>query len=317
MILKKQVAVTLERESFGLRVKKDFVRNKWLYLMLVPVVIFFLVFSYVPMYGAIIAFKNYTVGKGIMGSDWVGFKWFTQFFTSYQFPRLLKNTLLLSFENILWGFPMPILFALLINEIRSNFFKRTVQTVTYLPHFISMVVVCGLIRLGVAKEGFVTSFLSLFGVENTNLLANPMYFRPIYIISGIWQGVGWGTIIYLSALTAIDPELYEAARIDGAGRLRQTLHITLPGILPTIVIMLILRIGQLMGIGYEKVMLLDSPIIREQSDIISTYVYRVGLLEGGQYSYTTAIGLFNSAVNLILLLTANRVSNKLTDQGLW
>ena len=317
MILKKQSTMTLGRESFGLRVKRDFARNKWLYLMLVPVVIFFLVFCYVPMYGAIIAFKNYTVGKGIMGSDWVGLKWFAQFLTSYQFPRLLKNTLLLSFENIVWGFPMPIIFALLINEIRGNFFKRTVQTITYLPHFISMVVVCSLIRLGVAQDGFITSFLSLFGVENTNLLANPKFFRTIYVVSGIWQEVGWGTIIYLSALTAIDPGLYEAATIDGAGRWKQTLHITLPGILPTVVIMLILRIGQLMGIGYEKVMLLDSPIIREQSDIISTYVYRVGLLEGGQYSYTTAIGLFNSVVNLILLLTANRVSNKLTGQGLW
>ena len=267
MILKKQSTMTLGRESFGLRVKRDFARNKWLYLMLVPVVIFFLVFCYVPMYGAIIAFKNYTVGKGIMGSDWVGLKWFAQFFASYQFPRLLKNTLLLSFENIIWGFPMPIIFALFINEIRNNFFKRTVQTITYLPHFISMVVVCSLIRLGVAQDGFITSFLSLFGVENTNLLANPKFFRTIYVVSGIWQEVGWGTIIYLSALTAIDPGLYEAATIDGAGRWKQTLHITLPGILPTIVIMLILRIGQLMGIGYEKVMLLDSPIIREQSDI--------------------------------------------------
>lgn len=317
MILKKQSVVTLGKESFGLRVRRDFTRNKWLYLMLVPVVVFFIVFCYVPMYGAIIAFKNYTVGKGIMGSDWVGLKWFTQFFTSYQFPRLLKNTLLLSFENIVWGFPMPIIFALLINEIRGNFFKRTIQTVTYLPHFISMVVVCSLIRLGVAQDGFITSVLSLFGVENVNLLANPKYFRTIYVASDIWQEVGWGTIIYLSALTSIDPGLYEAATIDGAGRWKQTLHITLPGILPTVVIMLILRVGQLMGIGYEKVMLLDSPIIREQSDIISTYVYRVGLLEGGQYSYTTAIGLFNSVVNLILLLTANRVSNKLTGQGLW
>ena len=269
------------------------------------------------MYGAIIAFKNYNVAKGIIGSDWAGFKWFTQFFTSYQFPRLMKNTLLLSFQNIIWGFPMPIIFALLINEIRNNFFKRTVQTITYLPHFISMVVVCSLIRIAVAEGGFVTSFLAMFGVENTNLLARPENFRTIYIVSGIWQEVGWGTIIYLSALTAIDPSLYEAARIDGAGKWRQTLHITIPGILPTIVIMLILRIGQLMGIGYEKVMLLESPIIRETSDIISTYVYRVGLLEGGQYSYTTAIGLFNSLINVILLVTANRVSNKLSGQGLW
>lgn len=317
MKIKRYSTVTLKRSGFGDRVKRDFIRNKWIYLMLVPVILYFAVFCYVPMYGAIIAFKNYNVAKGIIGSDWAGFKWFTQFFTSYQFPRLMKNTLLLSFQNIIWGFPMPIIFALLINEIRNNFFKRTVQTITYLPHFISMVVVCSLIRIAVAEGGFVTSFLAMFGVENTNLLARPENFRTIYIVSGIWQEVGWGTIIYLSALTAIDPSLYEAARIDGAGKWRQTLHITIPGILPTIVIMLILRIGQLMGIGYEKVMLLESTIIRETSDIISTYVYRVGLLEGGQYSYTTAIGLFNSLINVILLVTANRVSNKLSGQGLW
>jgi len=309
--------MTIKKNSFSVRAKKDFKKNKYVYFMAIPVMLFFVVFCYLPMYGAIIAFKDYNMVDGFLGSPWVGLYWFKKFFTDYTFLRILKNTLILSLESILWGFPAPILLALLLNELRCEKYKRCVQTVVYLPHFISVVVICGLIKDFVARDGVITLLLTQFGVENSNLLSYPEYFRTIYVSSGIWQEIGWGSIIYLSALTSIDPQLYEAATIDGAGKLRQTWNITIPGIMSTIIVMLILRVGQLMSLGYEKVMLLYSPITYETADIISTYVYRVGLLEGMQFSYTTAIGLFNSGVNLVLVLLSNKISNKLTGDGLW
>ncbi|MBE5041028.1 ABC transporter permease [Ructibacterium gallinarum] len=315
-MLKKEVS--LKGNSFAVRVKKDFLRNKYVYLMAIPVLLYYIAFCYMPMYGAIIAFKNYKIVDGILGSEWVGLQWFIKFINDYSFVRVLKNTVLLSFFSILWTFPAPIIFALFLNEIRSNKYKRVVQTLTYLPHFISLVVICGLIVQFVGRDGMITSILvNVFGMERTNLLADPAKFRTIYILSELWQGIGWNSIIYLSALSAIDLQLYEAAELDGAGRWRKMFHITIPSIVPTIIIMLILKLGHFMTIGYEKVMLLYSPNIYETADIISTYVYRIGLLEGAQYSYSTAIGLFNSIINVMILIIANKISNKVTGQGLW
>jgi len=299
------------------KIRKEISQNKYLYLMALPVLAYYLLFHYGPMYGAVIAFKNFDVSKGIWGSPWVGFKYFKEFFQSYYFGRLLKNTFLLSFYQLLWGFPAPILFALLLNEIGNRGFKRTIQTATYLPHFISTVVVCGLIHDFFARDGVITSLYTLFGGEATNFLSQPQYFRGIYVGTGIWQEMGWGAIIYLSALSGIDTQQYEAAIIDGAGRFKQLLHVTLPGIMPTIIIMLILRIGQVMSIGFEKIILLYNPNTYETADVISSFVYRKGLGESFQFSYTSAIGLFNSLINFVLLISANWFSKKVSDTSLW
>lgn len=318
--MEKEIKTNLVKKndfSFKARALKDLKRNKYIYLMLLPVLVYYIVFCYLPMFGVVIAFKNYNVTSGVLGSKWVGLKWFKKFITDYSFFRVLRNTLLISVENIAFGFPMPIIFALLINEIKNNAFKKSVQTITYLPHFISLVVFCGIVTQFLARDGVVTKFLMLFGVQSANLISVPKYFRAIYIGSGIWQEVGWGSIIYLSALTAIDPQLYEAAEIDGANKFRQIFSITLPGIAPTIIIMLILRVGQIMNVGYEKILLLYSPLTYETADVISTYLYRVGILEGMQFSYSTAIGLFNSVVNLILIVATNTISKKVNDVSLW
>jgi len=285
--------------------------------MALPVLAYYLLFHYGPMYGAVIAFKNFDVSKGIWGSPWVGFQYFREFFQSYYFSRLLRNTFLLSFYQLLWGFPAPILFALLLNEIRNHAFKRTIQTAAYLPHFISTVVVCGLIHDFFARDGVITSLYTLFGGEATSFLSQPQYFRGIYVGTGIWQETGWGAIIYLSALSSIDTQQYEAAIIDGAGRLKQLLHVTLPGIMPTIIIMLILRIGQVMSVGFEKIILLYNPNTYETADVISSFVYRKGLGESFQFSYTSAVGLFNSLINFALLISANWFSKKVSDTSLW
>lgn len=306
----------VDRTSFGFRAKKDWQRNWSLYVMFIPVLIFFIIFHYKPMYGALIAFKNYKPALGFSDSPWVGFAQFTRFFTSPFFPRLMKNTLLLSFELLIFAFPAPIILALLINEVSHRNFKKTVQTLTYLPHFISLIVVVGMITDFSLTTGLFNDIIVFFGGERSPLLQNPALYRTIYILSDIWQEIGWGSIIYLSALTGVDPQLYDAASIDGAGRFQRLLHITLPGIMPTIITMLILRIGSLMSIGYEKTILLYNPSTYETADIISSYVYRVGILEQG-WSYSTAIGLFNSVINLILLLIANKLSKKLADTSLW
>jgi putative aldouronate transport system permease protein len=291
-------------------------RNWSLYLLVVPVILFYVLFAYKPLYGALIAFKDYTPGRGFSGSPWIGFEHFIRFFQSPYFIRLLRNTFLLSFYGLLLGFPAPIILALLLNEVRHSPFKRTVQTITYLPHFISMIVIAGMITDFSLSTGLFNDIIAFFGGQRFPLLQQPNLYRPIYITSDIWQQMGWGTIIYLSALSAIDPQLYEAAMIDGAGRFRQLLSVTLPSLAPTIVILLILRIGHLLGIGYEKTILLYNPATYETADIISTYVYRVGLLEQN-WSYSTAIGLFNSVVNFSLLIIANRICRKLSETSLW
>ncbi|MBO9605816.1 MAG: sugar ABC transporter permease [Paenibacillaceae bacterium] len=297
--------------------RKNVVKSKYLLLLLLPGTAYLIIFQYIPMYGVIIAFKDFSPGFGIMGSEWVGFRWFGEFFHSVYAYRLLRNTILISLYSLLWGFPIPIIFALLLNEIRNGFFKRAVQTVSYFPHFISTVIIAGLIVnfLSPTDGLFGLLFKSITG-ESTSLLTEPAWFRTIYIASGIWQGFGWSSIIYLAALSAIDPQLFDAAKIDGAGRWKQMLHITLPGIMPTMVILLILNMGSLLSVGAEKIILLYSPAIYETSDVISTYVYRRGLL-GADYSFGAAVGLFNSVANFLLLIIVNAVSKKVNQTSLW
>lgn len=292
-------------------------KQKELYLIVLPVLLYYLLFHYKPMYGLIIAFMDYSPLRGISGSTWVGLQHFMNFFQSIYFKRLLGNTLKISLATIVFGFPAPIILALLMNELRSKKFARVTQTITYMPHFISTVVICSMIREFVKPEGFITQILvKFFDYGGKNLLSQPENFLPIYVISDIWQGVGWGSIVYLAALTAVDTELYEAAQIDGAGRWKQMLHITLPGIMPTIIIMLIMRLGQVMSVGYEKIILLYNEGIYETADVISTYVYRMGLVDR-QYSFSAAVGLFNSVVNFLLVILANRFSKKVSDTSLW
>lgn len=313
----KAAANTLaNRTSFSFRLKKDLRRNWGLYLMFVPVMVYFILFSYKPMYGALIAFKNYKPTLGFAKSKWVGFDQFIRYFNSPFFVRTFRNTLVLSFELLLFGFPAPIILALLINEVHNKPFKKTVQTLTYLPHFISMIVVVGMITDFSLSTGLFNDIIVFFGGERSPLLQNPNLYRTIYIISDIWQQVGWGSIIYLAALSGVQEQLYDAAAIDGANRFQKLWNVTLPGIMPTIITMLILRIGQLMSIGYEKTILLYNSSTYETADIISSYVYRVGILEQN-WSYSTAIGLLNSVINLILLVLANRMSKKLADTSLW
>ncbi len=291
---------------------KDVKKNKGIYLMLVPVVAYFLIFHYIPMLSAQIAFKDFSIAKGIGGSPWVGLKHFKTYFGSYYFGRLIRNTLLLSLENILFGFPAPIILAILINEIQHTGFKRVVQTVTYLPHFISVVIVCALLRNFFAVDGLINQILG----TKINFFMDSHAFRPLYIGSGIWQEIGWGSIVYLSAITSIDSQLYEAAAIDGAGRFKRILYITLPCLATTITVMFIMRVGKMMTVGADKVLLMYSESIYETADIISTFVYRKGLLESN-FSYSAAVDLVNSVVNCVLLVGANKLCKKLDGNGLW
>lgn len=291
-------------------------RHGELYLIALPVVAYYIVFHYVPMYGAQIAFKNFAPAAGIAGSPWVGLKHFADFFGSLYFARVLKNTLTISITSLVFGFPAPIILALLINELRSRRFSRTVQLITYMPHFISLVVVCGMILEFTSRTGLVSVVLSYVGVPAKTMLNDANLFVPIYVISGIWQNVGWGSIIYLAALTGIDPELYQAASIDGAGRWKQTRHVTLPGLLPTIIVLLILRTGSILSVGAEKIILLYNPSIYETSDVISSYVYRRGLLNA-DWSFSSAVGLFNSVVNFVLVATVNWLARRASDTSLW
>lgn len=310
------VAVPTMPEPYFTRLYRCIRANKSLYLMILPVLLYYFLFCYKPMYGAIIAFKNFMPGRGIANSPWVGLQNFTDFFTSIYCFRVIKNTLVISLVSIIFGFPAPIILALLLNEIQSNAFKKTVQTITYMPHFISLVVVCGMILEFTSNTGFITYFLHYFGFPLTNMMNHANYFVPVYVISDIWQGIGWGSIIYLAALTGIDPSLYEAAEIDGAGRWKQMLHVTLPGIMSTVVIMLILRMGGIMSVGYEKIILLYNPATYSTADVISSFTYRKGL-QDFDWSYSTAVGLFNSAINFVFLVLTNWMSKKFTDSSLW
>lgn len=300
---------------------KAFLRNakndRFLLVLISPVVVYFIVFYYFPMYGLVIAFKDFSGMKGILGSPWAGLKWFIDFFDSYYFFRLLKNTLLISIYSILWSFPIPILFALLINEVRDGPFKRFVQSVSYLPHFISTVVIVGMVLSFLSNDGgIVNTAIKALGGKPIAFMTEPRWFRTVYIGSGIWQQFGWESIIYLAAISAVNPQLYEAATIDGASRLQQAIHITIPSILPTIVILLILSMGDIMNVGFEKIILMYSPVTYDVADVISTYIFRRGIKQA-EYSLGTAVGLFNSVINFIILIGINKFSKKVSNIGLW
>lgn len=304
------------KQGYGRRLTKDFRKNTSLYLLAIPLVLYYVLFHYKTMYGAVIAFYNYRPAKGISGSKFVGLENFVYFFESPFFARTIKNTLAISLLSLIFAFPAPIILALLLNEVNNKFFKKTVQTITYLPHFISLVVVCGMLSQFCLSTGLFNDIIAFFGGERVSLLQGPDYYRTIYIASDIWKEVGWGSILYLAALSGVDRQLYEAASIDGANKWQQLWNVTLPGILPTVMIQLILKIGSLMSVGYEKTLLLYNPTTYNVADIISSYTYRMGL-ELGDWSYSTAVGLFNSVINCILLVLANRLSKKFTESSLW
>ena len=295
---------------------RNLYRWRIVYLMFVPVAVYYFIFHYMPMYGALIAFKNYQPATGFDHAEWVGLAHIADFLKSYYFVRLIKNTLTISLTSLLFGFPAPILLALLLNEVKSSAYKRVVQTVTYFPHFLSIMVVCGMLLNFFAHDGLVNDIIESLGGTRRDFMLDPNAFVPLYVGSGIWQSIGWGSIVYLAALSGIDPSLYEAARIDGANRFSQAIHITLPGILPTITVMFILRVGGIMNVGYEKIILMYNNLTRETADVISTFIYRKGLLNA-DYSYSTAVGLFNSVVNFGLVVAANAVSRSVQQTSLW
>lgn len=292
--------------------------NNWqLYLMILPALLYIILFAYKPMYGIQIAFRNFTFKGGITGSEWVGFDQFRRLFSSYWFPIILKNTLTISILNMVVNFPLPIVFALLVNEVRNEKVKRTIQTVSYAPHFISMVVLCGMFIMFLSPSyGIVNIIIEKFGGEAVAFMSKPELFKWIYVLIGVWASTGWSAIIYFSALSGVDQALLEAAEIDGASRLQRIWYINLPTIVPTIVIQLILQCGRVMSLGQEKTLLLQNNMNVNASEIISTYVYKAGLQQF-QYSFSTAAGLFNSVVNCILLITVNKISKKLTEESLW
>lgn len=308
--------ISVKKEPFWSRLKTNIRRHPLVYIMLVIVMVYFILFCYWPMYGNIIAFQNYKPVKGILGSKFVGLKNFQKFFGNFYFYRLLRNTLVISGLNLVFGFPFPIIFAILLNEMRNQKCKKVVQTITYLPHFITTVVICSMITQFTNSTGFITTMVNSMGVHEGSLIGDPSCFRAIYVISDIWQSFGWNSIIYIAAISGINQDLYEAAAIDGANRAQRMWHVTLPGIRETIVIMLIMACGRLMNVGWEKAFLLQSEATYDTSDIISTFVYRKGFVEN-DYSYSAAVNIFNSVINLILLTAANKLSNKLSGSGLW
>ncbi|MFD0960243.1 ABC transporter permease [Paenibacillus chungangensis] len=297
---------------------REMMRNRSLYIMLIPVILYFTLFHYKPMYGAIIAFKDFRPFLGVWDSPWVGFKHFEQFFESYYFGRVLKNTIIISLYQLLFAFPAAIILALLLNEVKNQIFKRVVQSISYLPHFISLVVICGMLIDFLQSDGIINRLIVTMGItdEPISFLILPEWFRVIFIGSGIWQGIGWSSIIYLAALAGINPSLYEAAAVDGAGRWRQVWSITLPGIMPTVIILLIINIGNFMVVGFDKIILLYNPATYETADVIGSFVFRRGILEAN-YSFTAAVGLFNSVINFILLILVNQIAKKKAESSLW
>ena len=309
-------AVRLPKKSFRQRVVIDFRKNWVIYAIALVCLSYYFVFRYAPMGGLAIAFKNYRPARGLWGSNWVGFKWFEQFFSSYYFPRLLRNTLTINLLSLLIGSTLPILLALLLNEIRSSAYKRTVQTVTYMPHFVSLVVACGIVLDMLSYGGLFNQILGLFGASPILFSNVPEYFPWIYVFSDVWQNLGYNSIVYLAALSAINVELFDAAAIDGCNRFQRVLHVTIPGIMPTIILLLLMKVGSMMSIGYEKIILLYNDAVLERADVFSSFVYRYGML-GGNYSYSAAVDLFNNVVNILLLVVFNAVSRKVSDISLW
>ena len=300
------------------KLQKYMRRDYQLLILCIPMIIFYFIFAYWPMYGIVIAFKDFKPLQGILGSEWVGLKYFAQVFRTPTLPRLIKNTFLIGLYSLLWGFPIPILFALCLNEVKKSWFKRTVQTLSYLPYFISTVVVVGMLNNFFSPvNGLVnTLYTSVTGNGAINFMSESEWFRTLYIGSGVWQSFGWNSIIYLAALSGMDMELYEAARIDGANRLQEIWHITLPGILSTIMILLIMNMGNIMSVGFEKIILMYSPSTYDVADVISTYTYRRGILDA-DYSFGAAVGLLNSLVNVVFILAANAISRRVSEVSLW
>ena len=298
------------------RLKLDLQRNYQAYLMVLPSIVLIFIFCYIPMYGVLMAFENYRPQLGVLGSKWVGLYHFKDFFTSPHSLNVLRNTVVISVYSLLVGFPFPIILALLLNEVRCQAYKRTVQTISYMPYFISNVVICGMLKSFLAYDGLFNQIGAVFGMAPKSFLSNPALFPSVIVFSDLWQSIGWNSIIYMAALAGIDPDLYEAAHIDGCGRLRQIWHITLPGIVPTMVTLLILSIGGLLSANSDKILLLYSPLTYETGDVIGTFVYRRGI-KGGDFSYSTAVSLFQTVINFLLLIFANWFSNKTTETSLW
>jgi putative aldouronate transport system permease protein len=294
----------------------DFQRNKAVYLMAIPMFLFYIIFKYVPMGGLVIAFQKYNLFKGFWGSQWIGLENFIRFFTGPYVFRLIRNTVLINFYSIFFGFPVPIVFALMLNEVKTGSLKKTIQTISYMPHFISLVVVCGLINDFSRIDGVFNAFLSNFGLKPVNLLSEAGLFRIIFVGSSIWQTIGWSSIIYIATLSTVDPNLYDAAKIDGAGRLGRIIHISLPSLIPIITVQFIMRIGNILSVGFEKIILLYNPLTYSTADVISTYIYRFGL-EQANYSFGTAVGIFNSIVNIAVLIGVNSLFRRFSEESLW
>lgn len=305
------------KQSKGEERKKKLIASRQLYVFILPAFLAFFIFSYIPMYGVMIAFKDYIPTLGVWGSPWVGFKHFQRFFDSYYFWDLLKNTIGISVYSLVVGFPLPIILALALNEIKDGPLKKFSQTVTYAPNFISTVVMVGMILAFLnPSTGIINHVVQFFGMEPIAFMENPRWFKTVYVLSGVWQGTGWGSVIYLAALAGVDTQLHEAAVVDGATRLQRIWHINLPTIRPTMVILLIMNVGSVMNLGYEKILLMQNPLNMESSNVITTFVYQQGLLEA-QYSYAAAVGLFNSAINAILMISVNKIASKLGESSLF
>ena len=306
-----------KKESLGIRLLKNMKKNWILYVMIAPVVVYYIVFAYTPMYGILLAFKNYKVKQGIMGSPWVGLDHFRRFFSAYNFKQLIGNTVGISVYSLIIGFPIPIVFALMLNYLTHNRLKKVVQMVSYAPYFISTVVICGMITIFMAPDtGILNVIRGFFGLESVNFLAKPEWFKSIYVWTGVWQGMGWSSIIYISALAGVDYEMHEAAIVDGATKIQRMIHVDLPSIKPTILMLLILQMGSIMNVGFEKVYLLQNTLNKSAASVIATYVYEVGLINS-DYGYSTAVGLFNSLINLGLVVAANQLSKRFAGESLF
>lgn len=306
----------VKKERGFARLGRDIKKHKLVYVMAIPVVLYYLIFCYAPMGGLVMAFQDFKITKGFFRSEFVGLKNFLKFFKARDFWNLMRNTFMLNVYDIIFCFPVPVVIALLLNELQSKRFKATIQTMIYMPNFISVVILCGLVLDFCAREGVVNDILAIFGFERSNLMMKASLFKPIFIITNIWQLAGWTSIVYMAALSNINTELYDAAYVDGCGRWKRLWHVTLPGLMPTVITMTILRMGSMLSVGYEKVILLYNDLTMSEADVISSFVYRMGI-KGGAYGYSTAVGLFNAVINLVLLLIANSLSRKLTEQSLW
>jgi len=312
-----EVSSQLEKQTVFQKLARDYKLNKAVYFMALPVLVYYVIFHYIPMGGLVIAFQKYNLFKGISGSDWIGLDNFIKFFTGRNAWRLVKNTFMLSFYSIIFSFPTPIIFALLVNEVKSVYFKKVAQTISYMPHFISLVVICGMIKDFSSTNGLFNDIVIFFGgAERTNLLTNVDLFRTIFIGTGVWQGMGWSSIIYLATLSNVDPSLYDAAYIDGAGRIKRIIYVTFPALIPVISVQLIMRMGNILSVGFEKVILLYNPLTYAKADVISSFVYRYGLQEAN-YSYGTAVGIFNSIINIAVLVLVNQTFKKFSSNSLW